>query len=295
MGNLYRLTSASLSENELIFSSTEERKRALSDGCFCLQIPHRMDIKPGIELAMSFYLPKETDTIPAPKSYCGFKENSKVFFPRKGYQTEHILIDQHGRETFFPKEVNVMCEAMHNIARKILIYILTYVGIDQKLWSIVTDDISDNINSGVKWFAANHYRCEIDSLGAPEHKDTGFITVLYCEEPGLEVYLNRQWLEVEIIKNHFIINFGGALELLTQRLSIPISAVLHRVKKCEKRTSGEERFSFAEFINPSANAMLYQVSKCGRQANKIISVEKFLETFNSTTWSDDYRDFGILK
>jgi len=182
---------------------------------------------------------------------------------------------------------------MYELARIVLREILSSIGVARPLWNRVTDRCVER--GGVQWFAVNHYRPERAQVGAPAHKDTGFVTILYCEQPGLEASLDGEWRGIEPVEGHFLVNFGGALEVLTKHLPIKVDAVLHRVMQCAVNPHREDRFSFAAFLNPSADGDLYQVSADGATASNAGSVEAFLREFNKETWRDDYAGFGITK
>ncbi|PQQ37869.1 hypothetical protein C6H68_10695 [Photorhabdus luminescens] len=206
------------------------------------------------------------------------KKEKEIYFNRDNYQIEHILIDKDKREKLFTKELNELCDKMHSIGKDILCEILSFVGVNNSLWENVTDNATNG--GGVKWFTANHYRSDLNLDGAPVHKDTGFITVLYCDQPGLEVYIDGKWLDVDICNKHFLINFGGALELLTKKMDISVNAVLHRVRRHVKKAHEVDRFSFAAFINPASYRHLYQVDNNGSSAKEIILCQDFLLEFN---------------
>ncbi|MGJ0577918.1 2OG-Fe(II) oxygenase family protein [Xenorhabdus bovienii] len=284
---------ASIKNGNLYLNSKKSFIRALKDGFFSLKIPEDFDLSSGVKISKKFYIDENENDFSEYNGYRGYKKEKDIYFDRDNYQTEHILINKDKREQLFPKEVNELSDKMHSIGKYILREVLSFVGISDLLWKDVTDSATDG--GGVKWFAVNHYRSDLDFDGAPAHKDTGFITVLYCDKPGLEVYIDGQWLDVEIRQKHFLVNFGGALELLTKDMDTPVNAVLHRVRKYERKLHGEDRFSFAAFINPASYRYLYQVDNNGLVAKEVILCQDFLLEFNNKTWSDSYSDFGILK
>lgn len=281
---------AKLNEKKLQFSSAIAKENALRNGCFALLIPHYIDLKPGKKLAAEFYQDPEK-TLGGTQSYRGYRDQSELYFDREHFQTEHILTDHLQRQSLLPVAVNMMCDDLHTLATLILLNVLHETGIAPPLWSHVTHSASQG--GGIKWFAVSHYRTERHQLGAPAHKDTGFVTILFCNQPGLEVFVNNQWMTLNPIPEHFLINFGGALEALTMYLPIPVHAVLHRVRQCLPHPSGEDRYSFAVFLNPPVSGELFQTSTDGKTAKPLMSVETFLRQFNEETWQDSYVNFGI--
>lgn len=267
---------------------------AIDDGCFALAIPDGLDLTPGIRLANEFHL-DPADAAPAEvPGYRGFRLRKDVYFERAHYQTEHILIDGLRRRAEFPHPANVMCERMYAIGRIVLRATLSAVGIPSSLWQRATDHCV--AGGGVEWFAVSHYRPGQDAPGAPEHKDTGFVTVLYCEQPGLEALIANDWHDVPPVPGHFLINFGAALEALTARLPVRVRAVLHRVRQCRPSSASRgDRFSFAAFLNPAAAGDAYQVLDDGSSLVSLGTVEALLRDFNRATWRDNHTDFGITK
>lgn len=287
------LQRARILEDSLVFETAGGLIRALRDGCFFLAIPLNLDVSPGIKLCREFYQPKlsgETTT----RDYKGFREREidGIYFDREHFQTEHILLDRPSRTKYFPSDLVAMCDAMSDLSLFILRYVLTELNVAESLWSRITGGAIDG--QGTHWFAASHYRPEREQLGCAPHKDTGFVTILYIEQPGLEAWMKGTWASIDPIPGHFVVNFGGAFELLTEPLACSVEAILHRVRRCEPSADREDRFSFAAFANPPASSSLYQVHNDGC-AVKVQSVEDFLRDFNEATWKDRHSDFGITK
>ncbi|QYG08887.1 2OG-Fe(II) oxygenase family protein [Janthinobacterium sp. PAMC25594] len=290
-GDRYLPHRARMKEGYLCFDNPDAIFEVLRAGCFALRIPDDFNPAPGIKLAREFYLDADTTTSHAHMKYRGYRHKAGIYFDRDRFQTEHILIDTPRREVEFPLAVNVACEQMYGYARMILGEILRIAGIDPTLWRDVTDGCIDGC--GVQWFGVSHYRPERTQPGAPAHKDTGFITVLYFDQAGLEARIDGRWQDIAPVDGYFLVHFGGALEALTQQLPVQVHAPLHRVRQCVPHSGREDRFSFAAFLNPSADSNLYQVSADGRSASTLGSVAEFLLEFNNVTWQDEHTDFGI--
>jgi len=282
---------AKITGGELTFTCGSLYK-AIDDGCFALEIPGDLDVAPGIRLANEFYIDLADSLSDEAAAYRGFRLREGVYFDRDNYQIEHILIDGPRRRTEFPDPANAMCERMYAIGRIVLRTILSATCIPPSLWHRSTDQCSSD--GGVQWFAVSHYRPGKDAPGAPEHKDTGFVTVLYYEHPGLEAFIANDWYDLPPLSGHFLVNFGGALEALTARLPVRVRAVLHRVRQCREGTATKgDRFSFAAFLNPASTSEAFQVSHDGSVLISLGPVEALLRDFNRATWRDDYADFGV--
>lgn len=76
------------------------------------------------------------------------------------------------------------------------------------------------------------------------HKDFGLLTIVFFEEPGLEVKYLNDWLAIPPQKDCVVVNLGNALELMTgQRCH----SALHRVSNAT-----DNRISMVYFFNPAA-------------------------------------------
>lgn len=279
---------ARLEMGEIVFATDGGLTKALSDGCFYLQIPDDLDITPNITLAQQFYK-AVADGSPETATYRGFRECEGIYFDREHFQTEHLLADRPARLRHFPREVVDACDAMNDVAIAILRRVFRELAVPETAWHRVTGGAIDN--AGTHWFASSHYRPEREQLGCAPHKDTGFVTVLYIERDGLEASIGGKWVPIDPVQGHFVVNFGASLEILTARSCRPVRAILHRVRRTEPSASGD-RFSFAAFANPPASGTLYEWTDAG-EILPYKSVEQFLVEFNAETWNDRHDDFGI--
>ncbi|WOX15318.1 2OG-Fe(II) oxygenase family protein [Streptomyces sp. N50] len=275
-------------ESGLVFDTVGGLTRAVRDGCFLLAVPADLDLTPGVRLCREFYRPVG-DGDPATAGYRGFRDRD-VYFDREHFQTEHILTDGPARTGRFPAELTGMTDHMHALALLVLRAVLTETGIAPDLWNRVTAGTVDG--RGTHWFAASHYRPEREQPGCAPHQDTGFVTVLYIDQEGLEARVGDEWVSVDPVPGHFLVNFGAAFELLTSELPRPVTAVLHQVRRTRPSPGGEDRFSFAAFVNPPSAGELYRIRADG-SAVPVQSVEEFLRDFNDRTWKDRHTDFGI--
>ncbi|MEZ4359572.1 MAG: 2OG-Fe(II) oxygenase family protein [Kofleriaceae bacterium] len=282
------LQTAALRDGRVHFDAPEGFAQALCDGCFYLEIPEALDLLPGKVLGREFYRDLE-DGEPATAAYRGFRERGDVYFDREHFQTEHVLLDRPGRARHFPPELRAMCDALNDIARLVLRQVLDALGVPEAIWRQVTGGAIDD--EGTHWFAASHYRPELDRMGCAPHKDTGFVTILYIEREGLEASVAQSWAPIDARPGAFVVNFGRSLELLMECSPRPVRAILHRVRKTVHTPGVEDRYSFAAFVNPPATGMLYRYD--GAQAVAYQSVEEFLVEFNKVTWNDRHDEFGI--
>lgn len=279
------LQRAFLGNETLYFEHSNGFEQAVKDGFFLLKRPAFIDLTPGLRLASSFY--KDADHN---DPYTGFKLKEGIYYDREHFQTEHILLDQYARKDILPFELNQLCDQMNYIGILILKNICKWLMIDSKDWNHVTCGVLQN--EGTHWFACSHYRSDLRRPGCAAHKDTGYVTVLHIDEDGLEAFIDDVWVHIEPVPGYFVINFGASLEILTQNLKTPIKAIFHRVREMKPKANGQERYSFAAFLNPPTHLNLYQYSVKGMPEAYML-VKDFLEGFNKSTWYDKHEQFGI--
>jgi isopenicillin N synthase-like dioxygenase len=109
------------------------------------------------------------------------------------------------------------------------------------------DDYTEAITNNFNTLSLIHYPViKSDSnakrYGISEHTDWGFITLLYTNEMGLQVKINGEWVDAPVIPNHFIVNIGNMMEILTNGV---YKSTKHRVL-IEK-----EKYSLVFFYEPA--------------------------------------------
>ena len=280
------LQKAYVKDNNMFFESSNSFAEAINDGFFLLKIPEYIDLSPGIKLSESFY--QESNKADA---YTGFKNKKNIYFDREHFQTEHILLDQNHRKDLFPEELNVLCNMMDKIGTIVLQYVFQQLEIPKHDWFKISGGSIES--KGTQWFACSHYRTNLRRPGCATHKDTGFITVLFINQSGLEAFIEDQWVDIIPTEGYFVINFGASLEILTKYLKYPVKAILHRVKEVVYQKGVKDRYSFASFLNSPANLDLYQYDK-DKSLKVYMPVQQFLDEFNKTVWNDKHEKFGIL-
>ena len=110
--------------------------------------------------------------------------------------------------------------------------------------------------------------------GVGEHTDYGFLTLLYQDQAGgLQVKtLSNNWIDVEPLKDAFVVNIGDMLELWSGGRFI---ATPHRVKPPKP---GKSRISMPFFFDPAYDAVL-----------QAISSESFSPTYQKVTLPKEFK------
>lgn len=201
-------------QDSLLFKTPFSLRAAIEQGLFLLKIPETLNLEPGIKLCREFYLPATSST-----RYRGFRPQTDIYFDREHFQTEHLLVDKTRWATRLPGAVVKMVLAMDALGQVILQSALRELGVAQALWATASGGAVTGL--GTHWFAASHYRPERHLPGCAEHQDTGFVTLLYTRQSGLEAFIDG----------------GGSL--LNRNLGISLStsarALNYSVRNCRFR------------------------------------------------------------
>lgn len=89
----------------------------------------------------------------------------------------------------------------------------------------------------------------LSKLTAPEHRDSGFITLLTTfMYPGLQVEYDGKFRDVKGMKNAIVVNLGATLQRIS---NFKIKATMHRVLDI-----GRDRFSSPYFFEPKLSARI---------------------------------------
>lgn len=232
---------AKVAGGALVFSTEASARRALADGVFLLEVPNGLDLLAGDQFADSFYRGEE----------CGDYGRYRLLrsenfadpllgFHQRSDQIEQFLLERRFWECTFPPEIRFLGERLTDLSTMILNSILKLSGLPQSLYPKATGGCS--IGSGSYHLTFNHYRPIEQRVGLSSHKDDGFVTILRTKSAGLEINRCDSWEVVPTSYNHLVINFGLAMEILTSKCTVPVSAIMHRVKQQSK-----DRHSFGHF------------------------------------------------
>ncbi len=271
LNNTVRFPKATLIDGSLKFNSDNDYDFALSQGVFFLKIPESLDVKPGIKFSENFYKKKNNSS---DDGYKGFKnlayDDSILGYSDRHDQVEQIQLELGLWNKYFEKDLAELLGAMNKLSLQIVENIFARSGIDSKYWDVITGGASKS--TALQYCIFNHYRTSIENVGITKHKDSGFITVLYSPEPGLEAYSEGQWVPIDPEPGYFTINLGHSFEVLTSKLDRPVVAVDHRVKQIIKPAGQPDRFSFGTYIGPRFDMNLFQY-----QDNNLVFYQTFLE------------------
>lgn len=121
---------------------------------------------------------------------------------------------------------------------------------------------------------------QTDNSAFSKHKDFDFITILYVNKPGLEVWLTDErcadrWVSVQPKRGYVVVNLANALELV---LNQQCKSVLHQVRVVNEHGVSEERLSIGLFIGPSWNKPIFNLVT-GEQLYKVYHQDYLRDQF----------------
>ncbi|WP_441249581.1 2OG-Fe(II) oxygenase family protein [Kitasatospora sp. McL0602] len=270
-----RLPRAEVRADRLWFADPAEARRALALGAFLVAIPADLDPQPGLDLCRRFYEPR---TEPADLYRGHLTEehaDSKLGYSDRPDQVEQLQLESQHWDTYLPAEAVALLRRMEAVTLATLHGVLEIAGVPEADWDTITGGAS--MGNGWCHSTINHYRSDLRGrAGIVEHTDSGFITLLHADQPGLEMRHEGAWVPIEVQSQDFIVNLGDCLEVLAKHLPQPITAVVHRVPESEQREL--DRSSFTVFMGPRYDMGIYQYTPDGEllvsQGFRDFSVEK---------------------
>lgn len=236
---------------QLRFDSPEGFDQARRSGFFFLEIPGDLDVSSGDDFAANFHL--APDAAPVPGS-AGFRRFTAASLgPRQGYfcrdadQTEQFFLERAHWPSVFPSPLAFQADRMRRLGIDVLRSVLEDLAVPRSLWDTGTGQAT--AGGGAYHLTFNHFRSHVSARGLNVHKDSGWVTVLRSTRSGLEVESDMGWLPIDPLPNHFIVNFGCAMEILTRSTASPVAAVAHRVQQQTGRPDGVDRVSYGLFVD----------------------------------------------
>lgn len=109
-----------------------------------------------------------------------------------------------------------------------------------------------------------------DDIAFGAHTDSGGLTILSIDAPGLEVFLAEGWTPVPVLEGAFVVNVG---RLLSRWANDRWLASVHRVRKPIDR-----RLTLATFFTPRSDATIECLPTCAQpeELYKPIAVGEFM-------------------
>lgn len=271
------LPRSAILDHRLTFERPDDAALALKLGAFLVAIPDGLDMSPGLRLCRNFFKPPQYPGDRYGGHTAAEHEDSKLGYADRPDQVEQLQLESAHWDKYLPDEVTDLLRQMEAVTLCTLHGVLEAAGVPPGDWDTITGGASNG--NGWCHSTVNHYRSHLPGrIGIVEHTDSGFITVLYTDQPGLEILHAGEWQSVEVQSEYFIVNLGDCLEILTRNSPQPITAVIHRVPESPSNREHGDRSSFTVFIGPRYDMVIYTYNSDGalkqHQGFRDFSVDK---------------------
>jgi hypothetical protein len=242
------LPRAIIEDTRLTFDTKNGFDQAFRLGFFLLEIPDRLDLGPADMMAQSFY---KTTHAPHDEFYRkSFRELTGEIYgdPLLGFhqrkdQIEQFLLERRFWASSFKRELYELGDVLTMLSATVVRAVLAYADIPPALWKQASGGCSNA--EGAYHFTFNHYRSDLPTRGLNAHRDDGFITMLRSLRPGLQIFQNETWCDLPAEPKCFKVNFGLAMQMLTEEAANPVTAVEHRVVQ----QKNDDRWSWGLFAS----------------------------------------------
>lgn len=270
------LPTASIDEAQrLIFKTSQDQDLAWGLGVFYLKVPDWLDL----EVARRF----GRNILDSESPYRNIPQYGELegFIALENNQQTKLALRRHRWDEHYPTEIAQFGCQLDDIGRAVIREVFRQSGIPEKRWA----DASGGYSSGKGTAFLNfvHYDTSQPDLGLRPHTDYGFVTILDATSSGLQIELEGQFRDVPVLDGHLVINFGEALNFITQHSNRSVAAIVHRVTS--QAASNPVRHGIVYFANPDLNGKLTQFNAQGREvgsssvADLFAQLEKNLTTY----------------
>ena len=254
---------ASFSESlRLVFQTSEDQDAAWKAGVFYLKVPDWLDLEEARRFGREILDPDSPyRDIPQYGELEGFIE-------LENNQQTKLALRRHRWDEHYPVHIAQFGRQLDDIGRAVIREVFRQSGIPEKRWA----DASGGYSSGQGTAFLNfvHYDTSLPNLGLRPHTDYGFVTILDATSPGLQIELDGQFRDVPVLDGHLVINFGEALNFITQHSDRSVAAIVHRVTS--QAASNPLRHGIVYFANPDLDGLVKQFNTEGQEVSSV-SVE----------------------
>ena len=259
----------------LIFQTSEDQDVAWKLGVFYLKAPDWLDLEVARRFGRSI--------LNAESPYRNIPQYGELegFISLENNQQAKLALRRHRWDEHYPTEIAQFGRQLDDIGRAVIREVFRQSGIPEERWA----DASGGYSSGQGTAFLNfvHYDTSQPDLGLRPHTDYGFVTILDATSPGLQIELEGQFRDVPVLDGHLVINFGEALNFITQHSNRSVGAIVHRVTT--QAASNPVRHGIVYFANPDLDGALKQFNAQGQEvgsssvADLFAQLEKNLTTY----------------
>lgn len=249
------LPKASIDEaRRLIFETTEDQDVAWKLGVFYLEVPDWLDLGEARRFGRNILDPDSP--------YRSIPQYSELegFISLENNQQTKLALRRHRWGEHYPTQIAKFGRQLDDIGRAVIHEVFQQSGIPEHLWSEASGGYSSGLGTAFLNFV--HYDTSQPDLGLRPHTDYGFVTILDATSPGLQIELDGQFRDVPVLDGCLVINFGEALNFITQHSNRSVAAIVHRVTS--QASSNPVRYGIVYFANPDLDGVLPQFTVDGQ-------------------------------
>lgn len=249
------LPKASIDEaRRLIFETTEDQDVAWKLGVFYLEVPDWLDLGEARRFGRNILDPDSP--------YRSIPQYSELegFISLENNQQTKLALRRHRWGEHYPTQIAKFGRQLDDIGRAVIHEVFQQSGIPEHLWSEASGGYSSGLGTAFLNFV--HYDTSQPDLGLRPHTDYGFVTILDATSPGLQIELDGQFRDVPVLDGCLVINFGEALNFITQHSNRSVPAIVHRV--ASQASSNPVRYGIVYFANPDLDGVLPQFTVDGQ-------------------------------
>lgn len=249
------LPKASIDEaRRLIFENTDDQDVAWKLGVFYLEVPDWLDLGEARRFGRNILDPDSP--------YRSIPQYSELegFISLENNQQTKLALRRHRWGEHYPTQIAKFGRQLDDIGRAVIHEVFQQSGIPEHLWSEASGGYSSGLGTAFLNFV--HYDTSQPDLGLRPHTDYGFVTILDATSPGLQIELDGQFRDVPVLDGCLVINFGEALNFITQHSNRSVAAIVHRVTS--QASSNPVRYGIVYFANPDLDGVLPQFTVDGQ-------------------------------
>lgn len=256
MGSVVNLPIAHIADsNQLTFVCAEEQDLAWRLGVFYLKVPASLDLAGARKFGREILDPQ------SPSRDIPQYGELEGFIALENNQQTKLALRRHRWDEHYPAEIADFGREMDQVGIAIIQEVFRQSGIPEPFWGEASGGYATG--EGTAFLNFVHYDTRQPDLGLRPHTDYGFVTILDATAPGLQIELDGQFVDVPVIPDHLVINFGEALNFITQHSDRSVSAIVHRVTS--QMASDPMRHGIVYFANPDLEGALKQFNTEGQE------------------------------
>ena len=241
------------SSQRLVFETTKDQDLAWQIGVFYLRAPSSLELDEVRCFGERLLFPD------SPYREIPQYGELEGFISLENNQQTKLALQRHRWDEYYPLEVANFGRKLDDVGIAIIREVFHQSGIPKQHWGQASGGYA--AGEGTAFLNFVHYDTRQPDLGLRPHTDYGFVTILDATAPGLQIEVDGSFMDVPVLEGHLVINFGEALNFITQRSDRPVSAIVHRVTT--QPESRPVRHSIVYFANPCLDGYVHQYDRRG--------------------------------